>query len=141
MSSSGAIRGKGSTVRVGTGDPVDWLNIPGIESFDFPDQTRGELDATHLGSPNDTEEAIPGMRPVATWSVDMHHVPGSPAEVLLKGLEDSGEPMQLGLKAGGPVAVEEAFGGYVKGYIPKGIGPKGIMMATFSVVVQAKIVA
>lgn len=141
MSSSGAIRGTGATVRVGVGSTPDWTTIPGIESFDFPDQTRGELDATHLGSPNDTEEAIPGMRPVATWSVDMHHVPGSAAETLLTGLEASGEAMQLGLKAGGPVATEQAFAGYVKGYIPKGIGPKGLMMATLSVVVQAKIVA
>ena len=139
MSSSGAIRGVGSTVRVGVGDPVVWTVLAGIETFDFPDQTRPELDVTHLGSPNDTEEAIPGMRPVAVWSVDLHHVPGSPTETLLAGLENTGEPMQLGLKAGGSSATEQAFAGYVKGYIPKGIGPKGVQMATLSVIVQAKI--
>lgn len=139
MSSSGAIRGAGSTVRVGVGDPVAWTTLAGIESFDFPDQTRPELDTTHLGSPNDTEEAIPGMRPVAVWSVDLHHVPGSPTEVLLAGLENTGEPLQLGLKAGGAAATEKVFAGYVKGYIPKGIGPKNIQMATLSVIVQAQI--
>ncbi|MFV1527597.1 hypothetical protein [Phaeobacter sp. JH209A] len=139
MSSSGAIRGAGSTVRVGVGDPVAWTTLAGIESFDFPDQPRPELDTTHLGSPNDTEEAIPGMRPVAVWSVDLHHVPGSPTEVVLTGLEASGEPMQLGLKEGGPIATEKVFASYVKGYTPKGLGPKGVMMATLSVVVLAKI--
>ena len=139
MSSSGAVRGTGATVRVGVGDPVTWITLAGIETFDFPDQTRSELDTTHLGSPNDTEEAIPGMRPVAVWSVDLHHVPGSPTEVALSGLENTGEPMQLGLKAGGAAATEKVFAGYVKGYIPKGIGPKNVQMATFSVIVQAQI--
>lgn len=139
MSSSGAVRGTGSSVRVGVGDPVTWTTLAGIETFDFPDQTRPELDTTHLGSPNDTEEAIPGMRPVATWTVDLHHVPGSATETVLSGLESSGEPFQLGLKAGGAAATERIFAGYVKGYIPKGIGPKNIQMATLSVVVQAEI--
>ncbi|AUR01976.1 MULTISPECIES: phage tail tube protein [Phaeobacter] len=139
MSSSGAIRGKGSSVRVGVGDPVAWTKLAGIESFDFPDQSRPELDVTHLDSPNDTEEAIPGMRPVAVWTVDMHHVEGSATEVLLSGLEDTGEPMQLELKTGGAAATPKVFAGYVKGYTPKGIGPKGVQMAALSILIQAKI--
>lgn len=137
MSASGAVRGKGSAVRVGVGDTVAWTGVKGIESFDFPDQAPTELDATTLESPNDTEEAIPGMKPVAVWSADLHYVPGSPTDTVLKGLEASKEAMQLGLKAG--TAAERVFAGYVKSYIPKGLGPKGIMMATLSVVVQAEI--
>ena len=137
MSASGAVRGKGSTVRVGVGDPVVWTVVKGIESFDFPDQSPPELDATTLESPNDTEEAIPGMKPIAVWLVDCHYVPDSTTDTVLKGLEASREAMQLGLKAG--TAAERAFAGYVKSYIPKGIGPKGVMMATLSVVVQAEL--
>jgi hypothetical protein len=48
--------------------------------------------------------------------------------------------MQLGLKPGGLAATERAFAGYVKSYIPKGIGPKGVQMVTLSIVVQAEIV-
>lgn len=139
MSASGAVRGTGSTVRVGVGDPVAWTVVKGIESFDFPDQSPPELDATTLESPNDTEEAIPGMKPVAVWSVDCHYVPGGATDTVLAGLVASKEAMQLGLKAG--AAAERAFAGYVKSYIPKGLGPKGIMMATLSVVVQAEITA
>jgi hypothetical protein len=137
MPASGAVRGAGSTVRAGVGDPVSWTNLLGIESFDFPDQSPPELDATTLESPNDTEEAIPGMKPVAPWSIDLHYVPDSATDTVLSGLDTSKEAFQLGLKAG--TASERIFAGYVKSYIPKGLGPKGIMMATLSVVVQAEI--
>lgn len=136
--SSGAVRGTGSTVRAGAGDPVVWTTLLGVEQFDFPDQSPSELDATHLGSPNDTEEAIPGMKPISVWSVDLHYVPDSDTDTLLTSLESSRDLMQLGLKAGS--ADEVVFGGYVKSYVPKGIGPKGKMMATLSVVVMATII-
>lgn len=137
MTASGAVRGKGSKVRVGVGDPVAWTDLKGIESFDFPDQSPPELDATTLESPGDTEEAIAGMKPVAVWSVDLHYVPASATDTVLAGLVASKEVIQLGLTAG--TAAERTFAGYVKSYVPKGLGPKGVMMATVSVVVQAEI--
>ncbi|WP_405116510.1 hypothetical protein [Phaeobacter sp. BS23] len=76
---------------------------------------------------------------MATWTVEVQHVEGSATEVLLSGLEATGEPMQLELKTGGAAATPKVFAGYVKGYTPKGIGPKGVQMADLSILIQAKI--
>jgi|GEM_PF-1792361 len=141
MSSSGAIRGAGSAVRIGVDDGGDvvWTKIDGIEQYDFPDQQPPEIDVTHLGSPNDTEEAIPGMKPIAIWSVEVHYKEGTPVEAFLAGLAATHEPMILGLLTAGPDATEKMFGGYVKGFIPKGIGPKNKQVADLNVVVQAQV--
>jgi hypothetical protein len=140
MASSGAARGVGATVRIGVGETPTWTTLVGIESFDHPDQTPPEIDATHLASPDDTEESIRGMKPVAGWSVDLHHVPGGATHTLLIGLEDTGESVQLELvdKTG---ATAVTYGGYVKSYVPKGIGPKDKMMATLNMAIQARITA
>mgnify|MGYP005989687089 CR=1 FL=1 len=139
MSSSGAIRGYGSTVEIGVGATPTWTEIVGVESFDFPDQTPPDEDATHLGSPNDTEETIPGMKPVAAWGVDAHYVPGGPVDLLLIGLADTNELVQLRLTPAGSGATASVFGGYVKSWLPKGINPKSKMLAALSMSIMARI--
>lgn len=138
--SSGAVRDNGSTVRIGVGaDPVVWTNIPGIDEVDFPDQTRPNLDVTHLESPGDTEETIRGMKPVAEWSKTMHYVEGSDADVALVALDASGDTFIMEFKPGAGAARQ--YSAYVNGYVPSGINPKGVMMAKLTVTIQAEIVS
>jgi|SRR5215469_8629690 len=53
--------GYGSTFLMGTGSPIAYGAISEIASISFADYTISEIDVTNLGSPNTTEEAIPGM--------------------------------------------------------------------------------
>src|SRR4051812_28853143 len=53
--------GYGSTFSMGAGSPVVYTAISEIGSISFADYTVSEIDVTNLGSPNTTEESIPGM--------------------------------------------------------------------------------
>ena len=137
--SSGAVRGIGSMVRIGVGVTPTWTEILGVESYEFPDQTPDNEDATHLSSPNDTEEAIRGMKKVASWPLEHHYVPGSGMDTALAAVADSGEDLILELTAGSAAPVE--YAAYVNSYRPSTVGPKGKMMATTTFTVKAEIVA
>lgn len=139
MSSSGAVRGYGSTVRIGRGETPVWTKLTGVEEFEFPDQTPDDVPTTHLESPNDTEEAIPGMRKLAAWSIGLHYVPGNDTDVLLADLEDTGEDVILEITAVGATAVQ--YAAYVKSWRPTGIKANDKMMAQLSMTVKAKVVA
>lgn len=136
--SSGAVRGYGSTVRIGVGVTPTWTAITGVEEFEFPDQTPDNEDATHLGSPNDTEESIRGMKKVATWALNHHYVPGSAMDTALAAAEASGADLLLELTAVGADAVE--YAAYISSYRPTGINPRGKMMAVTTFAVKAKVV-
>ncbi len=139
--SSGAVRGYQSKVKIIVGvDPAAvTTEIVGITDFEFPDQTRGNLDATHLSSPGDTEEYIPDMKPAPTWALSHHYVPGSEMDLALAGVAASLEDFILEITAVGADPVQ--YAAYLNGYRPTAISPKGIMMATSTFTVKAKIVA
>ena len=139
--SSGAVRGYQSTVKIIVGVEASAVTTPivGITDFEFPDQTRGNLDATHLGSPGDTEEYIPDMKPAPTWALSHHYVPDSAMDVALSGVRDSMEDFILEITAVGADPVQ--YVAYCNGYRPTAISPKGIMMATSTFTVKAKIEA
>ena len=139
--SSGAVRGYLSTVKIIVGVEASAVTTPivGITDFEFPDQTRGNIDATHLGSPGDTEEFIPDMKPAPTWALSHHYVPDSDMDVALTGVAESLEDFILEITANGADPVQ--YVAYLNGYRPTAISPKGIMMATSTFTVKAKIVA
>lgn len=139
MSSSGAVRGYGSTVRIGRGATPTWTKLTGVEEFEFPDQTPDDVPTTHLESPNDTEEAIPGMRKLASWSLNLQYVPGNATDLLLADLESTSETVLLELTAVGGAATE--YAAYVKSWRPTGIKATDKMMAVLSMTVMAKVVA
>lgn len=120
MASSGAIRGYKGFVRIGRGATPTWTKLVGVPSFTTPEQVRPDIDATHLESPGDTEEAIPGMKPLASWTLEMDHVPGSDSEVLLRDLADTGETVQIELNWPDDNTYttfdKEVYAGYVKAY-------------------------
>lgn len=136
--SSGAVRGYGSTVRVGVGATPEWTVLSGVEEFEFPDQTPDNEDATHLGSPNDTEEAIRGMKKVAVWPLNLHYVPGLPTDVVLTGLDATEEDFILELTPVG--ATPRQFACFLNSWRPTGIGPRGKMMAVATITVKGELV-
>ena len=136
--SSGAVRGHGSTVEIGV-DTENLVKIAGVEEFDFPDQTPDDIPATHLESPGDTEEAIPGMNKLGAWQVTAPYVPGGAVDTHLTDLAASHAYVLLRLTAVGAAAV--TYAAYVKNWCPTGIKSNDKMMAELSVTVMAKVVA
>ncbi|TYB83941.1 phage tail tube protein [Oceaniovalibus sp. ACAM 378] len=137
--SSGAVRGYGSTVRVGVGETPVWTKLVGVEEYEFPDQTPDNEEVTHLESPNDTEEFIRGMKKAPTWALNMHYAPGSESDIALTALEASGADYLLELTAVGADPVE--YAAYLNSWRPIGINAKGKMMAVATMTVKAKVVA
>ena len=130
MSSSGAVRGYGATVKIKVGDPEVVTSIVGIETFDFPDQTPDNIDVTHLGSPNDTEEFIPDMKKAPVWPLSHHYVPGSAMDVALKGVAGTGEVFVL--EIGAPEADPVEYVAFLNSYRPTNIAAKGGVMLAIS---------
>jgi len=138
--SSGAVRGYGSTVRIGVGETPTWTAIVGIQDLEFPDQTPDSIDVTHLTSPGDTEEMVRDMKKAVSWPLTHHYVPGSAMDTALAAVEASGEDFILEIKANGADAVE--YAAYLSSYRPTTIQPKGsVMQAISTFVVKAKVVA
>ncbi|WP_299145981.1 phage tail tube protein [uncultured Tateyamaria sp.] len=141
ISSSGAVRGYGSTVKIIVGgDPGVTTDIVGVGDFEFPDQTPGNIDVTHHGSPGDTEEMIRDMKTAATWALNHHYVPGSDMDAALSAVADSGETFILEITAKDAPPVQ--FTSYLNSYRPTGIAPKGsVMMAVSTFTVMAQVTA
>ncbi len=137
--SSGVTRGYGSTVRAGVGEVPTFTTIVGVEEFDMPDQTPDDIDVTHLNSPGDTEESIPGMKKAVDWDLNIQYAPGSDTDVLLTSLRVSGEDFLLEIKAVGAEA--RTWAAYVKNYRATGINAKGKMMSVAKIRVKAEVVA
>lgn len=140
MARSEAVRGYKSKVRIGVGVTPTWTSLVGVEEFDFPDLTRGTEDATHLDSPNDTEEAIPSMRPVADWEIQIQYKEGNDTDVLLLPLATSGEDVVLELTAGEDGTARK-FAAFVRGWRPVGLNSRNKMMATLTMTVMAEVIA
>lgn len=138
MARSEAGRGYKSTAELGVGATPVFTKLVGVEEFDFPDLTRGTEDATHLESPNDTEEAIPSMRPVADWELSIQYKEGNDTDVLCLGLANTGEDVILRLKAG-ENGTQRSFAAFVRGWRPVGLNARNKMMATLSMTVMAEI--
>ncbi|CUH66814.1 hypothetical protein TG4357_02655 [Thalassovita gelatinovora] len=136
--SSGAVRGHGSFIRIGRGETPAWTKLVGVEEFDFPDQTPDDIDVTHLESPGDTEEVMPGMNKASSWKINVHHVPGGDTETLLADLAETKEHIILEINVVG-AAVAKQFVAYVNSYRPTGIKSKDKMMAEVSLAVMAKV--
>jgi hypothetical protein len=76
--------GHGTTVRIGRGGTPTYTALVGFDTVAFPAQPRADVDTTHSGSPNETEESIPGLRAGADWTLSLHYVQGNAADVLLR---------------------------------------------------------
>jgi hypothetical protein len=134
--SSGVKLGLGSTVRIGRGAGPIWTEIIGGDGVQFPDQTPDDVDVTWLKSPNGTEETIPGLKKVASWTLGLHYVPGSPTDLLLSDLEATGEDFILEITPVG--GASHRWVAYVKIYKPT-LNAKDKMTAEVMMTVKGKI--
>lgn len=116
MVSTAVKLGKNTTVRIGRGATPTWTTLVGVGDVTFPEQVRPDVDVTHQASPGDTEEAIPGLRPLGDWTLNMHYVQGSAVDVLLTDLEGTGETVLLEITPPSGTAVK--WTAYVKGWTP-----------------------
>jgi hypothetical protein len=121
----------GNTVRVGRGATPTWTGLLGVQTVDAPEAAPSDLDVTHQGSPEFTEENIPGLNPAVDWSLDIIYVPGSATDAALVALNardvDGGkEPHLVEMTIGG---VAHTYAAYLKTYAPKG-PVNGVLMST-----------
>lgn len=122
--------------RGATGAEV-WTQIKGFESLPFPEQVPEDEDVTHMQSPNNTKETIPGMLPVAEWSQEKQLWAEHDGDILLEelaGLTAAGTKedvlFEFNMKPAG-TAIRRTYRGYVNSYTPTGsVGGKA--MASFS---------
>ena len=138
MASTGVKLGKGCRVRIGRGATPTWTTLIGVGDVTFPEQARSSVDVTHMDSPGMTEEEIPGLRPVAEWTLSQHYIQGNAVDVLLSDLEDTGESVLLEITPPDGTAV--SWAAIVKGWTPT-FPVKDKQTAELKMAVMAKVVA
>lgn len=139
MASTGVKLGHGSTVRIGRGVTPTWTSLTnGAGDITLPSQVRPNIDVTHMGSPNATEEAILGLFPVADWSLSLHYVQGNPVDVLLSDLVGTDEIVLLEITPAGGTALTWAAS--VSGWTPT-LEVKGAQKAELKMIVMARVVS
>ena len=114
-------------------DDHTFTQIFGFESLPFPEQVPDEIDATHLQSPNNTKETIPGMLSVADWSQEKQYWAADAGDVILEALaaltaagtkEDV--LIEFNINPAG-TAARRTYRGYVNSYTPTGnLGDKAM---------------
>jgi hypothetical protein len=120
MSSTGVNTGKGTTIRVGRGATPTWTKLAGIGDVNMPQAVADEIEVTHMDS--DRKEFISGMTDSGEVAVELHWVPGSATDVLLKACQASGETVQIEFSVPAPTTLDpaareiEVYAGFVKAY-------------------------
>lgn len=142
MSAIGALRGYKAFIRIGVGLTPTWTEVIGVPEFDIPDQTPSDVDVTHLTSPNDTEEAINGMKPMTTWTAQAFYIPNNDTDTALKAVVASGEIVQIEFnlpQSNGTTFVHSTYAARIKNWRPVGINPKGEIRADITATVMAQV--
>ncbi|HEV7344263.1 MAG TPA: phage tail tube protein [Devosia sp.] len=67
-----------------------WASLAEVTNITPPSDTVDVLDATHMQSPNRTREFIEGLVDPGEASFEMNFIPGSPADVAIRGFRGSG---------------------------------------------------
>lgn len=137
MSFTGVQLGYGAKAELGRGVTPTYLVLTGCGDMSFPDQPSADVDVTSHSSPGRTEESIPGMRPVAEWTISKDYIQDTPEDVELEELLLSGETVQLRLTPPGGTA--RSWVAYVKSYVPT-FPVKSQMKADLKLVVMAEII-
>lgn len=142
--SSGVTIGHGTTVRLGRissggGGTVAFTALFGVEEAQFPDQTPDDVDVTHLGSPNGTEETIPGLKKVATLSMPIQYAPGKPTDTLLVELDETDPKEDVILEITPKGGTPHQWYAYLNSWRPTGLNAKDKMMGEAIWKVKARI--
>jgi len=145
MPSSDALRGYKGFVRIGRGETPTWTKLHGVPNFSQPEQTPGDIDTTHLESPDDTEEGIPGMKPLGAWTLELDYYPESDTDDVLESIAASGEIVQIELNwptnRAATTFKQVVYAGYCKGYFITAVDPRNKITATAPFTIMGKVAA
>lgn len=85
-----------------------------VKDIKFPQASVDEIEVTHMNSPNKTKEYISGFNDNGEVSVPMNWVIGSPTDLLLTELQESGETVELEFVYG--TTLNKKYSAFVKTY-------------------------
>lgn len=113
-----AIMGHGSKISVGrkSGNVTtySYTVLADVMDLNLPDSQRDEIEITSQDS-NGTREFIAGLVDNGSVTFDMNRVPGSPSDILLSAIKESGETVALKFEINGQVE-PEFYAAFLKGY-------------------------
>lgn len=137
--------GYGTVVRVGrtVGESTVWTQIMGGEAAGVPSQPPEDIDVTHFQSPGRTRETMPGLKPVADYSLELQYWPGSATDLLLLELDEltSAGTREIVLFEITPNGGSTwTFMAYLNEYVPSSsVGEKQMVSANWKI--QARVLA
>lgn len=139
MAASEATLGYGSTFRISNNDsPGIFTDIAEVFNITPPSFEADDVDVTHNQSPNRTRETIAGLKTPGDCSFEMNFIPGSASDVLIRGLQGTGEQRACQIEF--PNAETWDFLASVKGY-EVSMPTDDKMTATVSMLVSGDITA
>lgn len=118
---SKALLGYGGAFFLGSGSPVTYTQISELSSINFPEFDVAFIDVTNLGSPDTTEESIPGMKTPGVMEMTGNFV-GDDSQMTVDTIMSARTifPFMVTLPvSGGKTCTATGFGYFTK----KGIGP------------------
>lgn len=114
MPEAAGVLGYGTTVRVGRGATPTWTKLALVGDIELPVDEIDEVEVTHMESPGRRRQYISGLIDSGEMTVPMNLVPGSPTDLLLQSIRDSGEQVLVEVTL--PEADPETYSGYLSGY-------------------------
>lgn len=110
-----------------------------VVSFALPARTSNEVDATHLKSPDFSQESIPGLGSARTIAIVLNHRPLSDTDLLCREWVESKAIRDVKLvipKSGLPYA-QTTFTAQATGYDPGTVEANGKMQSTLTITLKS----
>lgn len=128
MAETGVTIGLKTKIEIRRSNDVEWFALKGVEDVNFPNAQTGEIEVTHMDSPNGDKEFIPGLNDNGEVAVTTHWVPGSEQDVLILAIRAARELVQLRFTPPGTNATPETYAAFPKGY--ERVAPVGDKMTS-----------
>lgn len=129
-----ASTGWGGSIQLHNGSSL--YELKNVTGFTPPSTSRERVDVTHLKSPNQRREYIPGMYEDAEFSFGLHYRPGTDTDSTILGALNSGGSRQLvaTIPLAGSPNVTITCDVVVTSYTPDEVTPGEAMTATVTCV-------
>lgn len=115
MAETQAAIGYGSLFEYSLNNGGTWNTLAEVTNITPPSDTVDVLDATHMQSPNRTREFIEGLVDPGEASFEMNFIPGSPADVAIRGFRGAG---RISCRITWPNGTIWTFKGIMTSYAP-----------------------
>lgn len=95
MATDAAI-GKGTVIRIASPEsPLDFVALAEVTKVTPPPLARDTPDASHMESPDQWREVVPGMRQGVDMPIELNFIPGSPTDARLRDMLTDEEPSRV----------------------------------------------